>query len=69
MVDAKLLKLDARKQIHVRHVPLQLFQLKIDVRFRDDLYFLDSQNPGGLAKFAKTAAPPRPQAELQQADR
>src|SRR5208283_1717008 len=69
MVDAELLELNACKHVHISHVPLQLLQLKVDVRFRYDLHFLYSKNPRGLAKFAKAATPPRPQAELQQADR
>jgi hypothetical protein len=65
MVYTELLELNARKHVHISHTPLQLFELKVDVRFRYDLHFLYSENPRGLAKFAKAATPSRPQAKLQ----
>ena len=69
MMYAKLLELHSREQVHIRHISLQFLQLKVDVRFRYDLHFLDAENPRGLAKLAETATPSRPQAKLQQANR
>ena len=65
MMYAVLLELNAGKHVHVGHVPVQLLQLKVDVGFRYDLHLLYPENPRCLAKFAKAAAPTRPQAEFQ----
>jgi hypothetical protein len=64
MVQAVLSKLDAGEHVHVGHVPVEFFQLKFDVRFGHELHFLDTKDPGYLAKFAESAAPARPETEL-----
>ena len=64
MVQAVLPKLDAGEHIHVGHVPVEFFQLKFDVRFGHELHFLDTKDPGYLAKFAEPAAPARPETEF-----
>jgi hypothetical protein len=64
MMQTVLLELDTGEDVHVSHVPVQFFQLKFDVRFGHQLDFLDAEDSRSLAKFAKAAAPPRPEAEF-----
>jgi hypothetical protein len=64
MVQAVLSKLHAGEHVHVGHVTVEFFQLKFDVRFGHDLHFLDTKDPGYLAKFAEPAAPARPETEF-----
>jgi len=61
-----LLELNAGENVHVGHVPVHFFQLKFDMRFGHQLNLLDTEDSRSLAKFAKAAAPPRPEAKFQQ---
>jgi hypothetical protein len=58
MIDAELLKLHAGIKIDVGHVPFELFQFEINVRFRNNLGFVYAENSGMLAELADPAAQP-----------
>src|ERR1700760_2396425 len=48
MMQTVLLELYAGENVHVGHVPVQFFQLKLDVRFGHQLNFLDTKDARSL---------------------